>query len=136
MLEKVKEKPMKKSLLIVACLFCIAGQTFAAQPQTAPQELELKQKACQNIFSFINIDLSIMSPRGTAADVNVVNSANTNSLDKKPSEPIVPICDKKCPKQPCPCALKTQAPPPPMPPKNKTSLFRLDLLHIFKIQIL
>jgi len=131
---------MKKNLLIVACLFLsLSNQAFAAPPQGEVNNAEIKQKACQNIFSFINIDLSLMSPRGTAAaDVNVVNSANTNSLDKKPMEPIVPICDKKCPKQPCPCAFVTPAPmpAPPQAPKNKTSLFRLDLLHIFKIQVL
>lgn len=128
---------MKKNLLVAACLFfAVSGQAFAAQSQNMPQEMELKQKACQNVFSLINIDLSLMSPRGTAADVNFVDSANTNYSGKK--DPIVPISNKQCAKQPCPCQMMKPAPegPKPLPPQNKTSLFRIDLLHIFKIQIL
>lgn len=128
---------MKKSLLIAMCLLTLSGQAFAAQLQNTPQEMELKQKACQNVFSFINIDLSLMSPRGAAADVNVANSANTNSNDKKSIEPVVPISNKQCAKQPCSCPSCASVPPPSIPKQqNKTSLFRIDLLHIFKIQVL
>lgn len=136
-MEEDKEDFMKKNLLIIACLFlCLSNQVFAGEMQNAPSNAEIKQKACQNVFSFINIDLSLMSPRGTAADVNVVNSANTNSMDKKPMEPIVPISNKQCAKQPCESGCALIAPAPVQAPKNRTSLFRIDLLHIFKIQIL
>lgn len=122
---------MKKKLLIaVLLLLCLAGRTFAADTKTQNMESEVKQKACQNVFSFINIDMSFMSPRATAADVSL--------NDPRPPEPkkgeIVPIANKKDVK---PNAGPEVKPPMPMPEnKSKTSLFRIDLLHIFKIQIL
>jgi hypothetical protein len=124
---------MKKNLLIAACLFLgLSSQAFAVESQNVPTNTEIEQKACQNVFSFINIDLSLMSPRGTAADVNVVNSANSSFSDQK--DAIVPVSNKQEIKQPCACAFKSQE--PAKASKNKTSLFRIDLLHIFKIQIM
>ena len=111
---------MKKRFLIIVCLFLsLANNTFAAQGQSETMPTEIKQKACQNIFSFINIDLSVMSPRGSATDVNI---SDVKSDSCKKSE-IVPIANK------------TEVKPTIETTKNKTSLFRLDLLHIIKIQI-
>lgn len=120
---------MKKKLLLVAILFLsMTGTVFSAETQNTlkpPIQSSLHQKACQNVFSFINIDLSLMSPRGTAADVSIVDSANTNSNSgNAKNEAITPVSNKQEVKQP----ISAQ--------KSKTSLFRIDLLHIFKIQIL
>lgn len=122
---------MKKKLLITAVLLlCLVGKTFAADAKTQNMEYEVKQKACQNAFSFINIDMSFMSPRATAADV----SLNDSKLVDTKKDGSVPIANKKDAK---PCVRPEVKPPMPMPEyKNKTSLFRIDLLHIFKIQIL
>lgn len=119
---------MKKKLLITALLLlCLVGKTFAADAKTQNMESEVKQKACQNVFSFINIDMSFMSPRATAADVSL-NDPKT--LESKKGE-IVSVSNKKDVKS---CAPEAKRPIPEH--KNKTSLFRIDLLHIFKIQIL
>lgn len=118
---------MKKNLLITACLFLgLASQALSAEVPTAPTNTEIEQKACQNVFSFINIDLSLMSPRATGADIKI---SDVKPADTK-SGPIVPISNRlEQPQQPQPSQ-------PLAPQKSKTSLFRLDLLHIFKIQVL
>lgn len=111
---------MKKRILIVGCLFLsLAGGAFASECTNTPTSTDINQKACQNVLSFINIDLSVMSPRGSATDVNM---SDIKSSDCKKSE-IVPIANKSEPK------------PSAESQKNKTSLFRLDLLRIIKIQI-
>lgn len=117
---------MKKNLLVTLCLLLsLSSVAFAADTKIQPTETEIKQKACQNVFSLINIDLSFMSPRAAVADVNTPPSC------PMPKGGIVPITNKKC----------MMTPPPPAPPvkpvqKNKTSFFRIDLLGLFKIQIL
>jgi len=117
---------MKKNLLL-ACLFLtLAAPAFAAEAQNAPSNAEIKQKACQNVFSFINIDLSVMSPRAAVSDVSVTDPQAPEN--KKGA--IEQISNKR-----------EIAPPPkaPMEPKelkSKTSLFRLDLFGIFKLQVL
>lgn len=113
---------MKKRILVTVFLFLsLAGQAFSAEVQSKQtNNSDINQKACQNVFSFINIDLSVMSPRAAAADISVTDAKVTN--DKKNN--IVPIADKK------------EVKPQPKDSKNKTSLFRIDLLHIFKIQIM
>lgn len=119
---------MKKNLLIVACLFLtMATNTPASEIQSSPSNAEVKQKACQNVFSLINIDLSVMSPRAAVSDVVV---ADTKAPECK-KDPYVPVSNR--PALTPPPATFTQPASPVA--KNKTSLFRLDLLHIFKIQI-
>lgn len=119
---------MKKNLLITLCLLLsLSSVAFAADTKIQPTETEIKQKACQNVFSLINIDLSFMSPRAAIADV--MPPPPPFPPNKKGG--IVPINNKKG------CSM----PPPPASPvkpvqKNKTSFFRIDLLGIFKIQIL
>lgn len=113
---------MKKNLLIVICLFLsFAGRAFSTEIQNSPMQSDIKQKACQNIFSLINIDLSVMSPRAAVTDVSVPDSKNADTNKKGAIEPI---------------ANKQEIKQPNITPKSKTSLFRIDLLHIFKIQIL
>lgn len=117
---------MKKNFLITLCLLLsLSSVAFAADTKIQPTETEVKQKACQNVFSLINIDLSFMSPRAAVADVN------TPQPCPMPKGGIVPIADKKGYLIPPP-----SAPPVAPPQKNKTSFFRIDLLGIFKIQIL
>jgi hypothetical protein len=127
---------MKKKLLVTLCLLLsLNGVAFCAEAKNQSMESEVKQKACQNVFSLINIDLSLFSPRAAVADVNVPNPQPC------PRNCIAPITNKNgmmMPPPPMPRANSCQSAPPapPAPPKNKTSLFRIDLLGLFKIQIL
>lgn len=115
---------MKKNLLTVACLTCLflscACKTFSAEVQPQQMNTDFKQKACQNVFSLVNIDLSFLSPRAAAADVTV-------------APPIAPDNKKGAV---VPVAAKQEAVKPVTPIQNRTSLFRIDLLHLFKIQVL
>lgn len=121
---------MKKNLLVVLCLFLSLNSTaFAAGTKTQNMESEVKQKACQNVFSLINIDLSFLSPRAAVADVNTLPPC-----PMPPKGGVVPITNKTGKMMPPQSA--NFAPPAPIKPKNKTSFFRIDLLGIFKIQIL
>lgn len=87
---------MKKNLLIACVIFLsLANSCFACGccPKgtfTACNE----QKACQNVFALIALDLSFLSPRATAADVHI----------GKPKRCCFPWMHKCCP-QPCaqPC---------------------------------
>lgn len=117
---------MKKNLLIVLCLFLsFAGKTMAAQAPTQQELPEIKQKSCQNVFSFINIDLSVMSPRAAASDVSVV--APTTAAETKKGA-TVPVANKT--------EQKPEIKQSNLDTKGKTSLFRIDLLHIFRFQVL
>ncbi len=118
---------MKKNLLVTLCLLLsLSSVAFAADTKIQPTETEIKQKACQNVFSLINIDLSFMSPRAAVADVN------TPPCPMPTKGGIVPLSNKKGAVTPQP----TRCFAPPTPVKNKTSFFRIDLLGLFKIQIL
>lgn len=125
---------MKKNLLIAAVLFLsLSGNAFCAEAQFPTTQSDIHQKACQNVFSFINIDLSLMSPRGTMADSKIDASTLMPPPPPRNSDGIVPITNRSL----------TPCPPPPLGKevkepinKGKTSLFRLDLFHMFKIQIL
>lgn len=118
---------MKKKLLITMfLLLMLTGPSFAAEKQSMQEELEIEQKSCQNVFSLINIDLSVMSPRASLSDVNIPETPKT--VDKKGA--IVPITNKQ------PAKPEVKQAKEEIKEKNKTSLFRIDLLHIFKIQIL
>lgn len=142
---------MRKNLLIaLLVLLSFLGKSFAlcAKGETALATSN-NQKACQTIFTLFAIDFSVLSPRATAADVHI-------------NQPKTPCCvPSACPCTPqcCPCtsessdciesavpttddkiipiANKQIIQPKVVPtPKNKASLFRLDLFRIFKIQIL
>lgn len=126
---------MKKNLLVVLCLFLLSNAAFSAETKGQAMESEIKQKACQNVFSLINIDLSFMSPRAAVADVIAPNSPCP--MCKK--DAVMPIANKKeAMPQPAPSAKCSLPEPPASPtkPKNRTSFFRIDLLGMFKIQIL
>lgn len=119
---------MEKNLLIGLCLFLsLSSVAFAADTKIQPTETEVKQKACQNVFSLINIDLSFMSPRAAVADVN------TPPCPMPQRNGIVPISDKNGKMIPPPPAGRFA--PPAAPTKSKTSFFRIDLLGLFKVQL-
>lgn len=125
---------MKKKLLVTLCLLMSLNSiAFAADTKIQPTETDVKQKACQNVFSLINIDLSVMSPRAAVADVNTPPPFPMQSKSG-----IVPITNKNGTIMPPPPAGNFAPPAPPIAPpqKSKTSLFRIDLLGLFKIQIL
>ncbi len=121
-------------------MLSISGQAFCAEKTTNNTESEIEQKACQNIFSLINIDLSFMSPRANLTDANV--DASSTPKAPKFDDRIIPVTNKKDIKSCPPPNFKSQGSQlyPPCEPKpeqkNRTSLFRLDLFHLFKIQIL
>lgn len=125
---------MKKTFLIAALMIGLSGCAYCAptQPSSNNTQSDIHQKACQNVFSLINIDLSLMSPRGAAADVSVSDLDKPNCPPPSPKDNIVPITTKKDLKLDL-SAQKIQ--PKAEDKKEKTSLFRLDLLHLFKIQL-
>lgn len=123
----------KKFLLTAALLLTLSNSAFCASAPQVPNQ-NVHPKACQNTFSFINIDLSFMSPRAAMTDSQIEIQDN-QPLPPKKGE-IVPIADKRC-QGPCPMPPTFDGQQPlKAPEKNKTSLFRLDLFHFFKLQIL
>lgn len=151
---------MKKIILIGLIVFLsFTGKSFACCCKNSPSNNSNCQKACQNIFSFIALDLSILSPRATAADVHTC-------MPKNCCAPQAPCCTPCCtPQVPC-CTPQTQCCPkqslapddkneimatakdensaiipvsnkqPCANPQNKKSLFRIDLFRLFKFQVL
>lgn len=136
-----------------------------ATPCCAPSGISNLQKACQNVVSFITIDFSFLSPRATAADVNVGPCKHFPRCCQ-PQDCTCPCGPQCCPCTPqcCPCApqcpgcrqqsmapnndkqaeIQTSIIPvcnkqvnnkPCCVPQNKPSLFRVDLFRMFKIQI-
>lgn len=89
---------MRKNFLLVLVLFLsLANTSFACCCQhgfTATNG----QKACQNVFSFLAIDFSFLSPRATAADVHVCGF-------KHGFRKCCPPCNSECCPEPqcCPC---------------------------------
>lgn len=167
---------MKKKLLLVLTVFLIFSNASFACCKCCPQGLTAAngQKACQNVFSFLTIDFSFLSPRATAADVHVGKPkccrCHTCAPDCQQTCPCQPQCCPPCqtqycpcPPQCCPCQPKCCPCNPQCPkqsmapddkkeipvsnkqvtnkpccpnPKDKKSMFRLDLFRTFKIQIL
>lgn len=122
---------MKKKLLVTLCLLVSLNSiAFAADTKIQPTETDVKQKACQNVFSLINIDLSVMSPRAAVADVN---TPPPFPIPQKSG--VMPIANKNGTIMPPPPVAPPASPIAP-PQKSKTSFFRIDLLGLFKIQIL
>lgn len=144
---------MKKIFLIGLIMFLsLGGTSFACGCKNSPSGNSNCQKACQNIFSFIALDLSILSPRATAADVHTC-------MPKNCCAPQAPCCIPQnpcCPKQSMvpsddnaetiitaddkqdaiiPVANKQELKQPCINQQNKKSLFRVDLFRTFKIEI-
>lgn len=160
---------MKKTFLVVLIAFLSSASTsFACDAKgTTTFSTSIGQKACQTVFSFINLDLSILSPRASIADFNVagpqttccckkamapdddtqkalvpptneqksmatedgqkiISAANKQETveSKDKEETIIPVSNKQESKQSC------------VNPQDKTSLFRIDLFHRFKMKIL
>lgn len=153
---------MKKIILIGLIAFLtFANTSFACGCRNSPSGNSNCQKACQNIFSFIALDLSILSPRATAADVHTCMPKNCCAPQVPCCAPQTPCCVPQapcCPKQSMvpaddkqeamvtandeqnaiiPVANKQeQKQPCASPQNNKKSLFRIDLFRLFKFQIL
>lgn len=125
---------MRKNLLLGLILFLsLANASFACCCQhgfTATNG----QKACQNVFSFLAIDFSFLSPRATAADVHVngfkhgfrrcCNPCNSDCCPESQCCPCAPEC---CPCQPqcCPPQCSPNCQPkcsPYTPPFNRKSM--------------
>lgn len=72
---------MKKKLLIILMTFSsLANASFACgcgERGTTTLWTSICQKACQNVVSLINLDLSILSPRASIADLNVAGPQTT-----------------------------------------------------------
>lgn len=145
---------MKEKLLILLIIFLsVAGASFACGCgcKYSPSGNSNCQKACQNIFSLIALDLSLLSPRAAAADVSV--KPNCCELRQPCCIPQQPCCTPQppccTPQPPCcprqsmgenqdgiiPVCNKTSLSKPCANEQAKTSLFRIDLFRLFKIQI-
>lgn len=122
---------MKKILLCSVILMSLSSSVFAASNPPSNVESEIKQKSCQNVFSFINIDLSLMSPRATVSDTKIDASTQAPVPPKK--DKVVPVSNKQKAKNSCTISADVSK---EKPAQSRTSLFRIDLLHIFKLQIL
>lgn len=112
---------MKKQLLIVLIIFLsFSGPTFACgcNGSTTSVATSNNQKACKNIVSFIYIDFSFLSPKATAADLNVgcrpklrghfwVHKCSTPQCcaDECHADECCPVqtCPQTCVPQGCPC---------------------------------
>lgn len=141
---------MKKVFLTAFILLTFTHSAFACCGcKKSDFSSSITQKACQNIFSFISLGLSILSPRASIADLGIKGpktnccpkpnccptTSQENNQQAKTSEDealkqsmrpegnIIPGSNKKE-------SLSTK------PLKTKPSMFRLDLFRHFKIQIL
>lgn len=151
---------MKKRFLIGLIVFLsLSGATFAECCRNSPSGNSNCQKACQNVISLFAIDFSFLSPRATAADVHVCPPKHC-CMHQHPCcmpqcpccEPQPPCCEPACQPQCCPKKSMINEENPQnnivtvcnkhIPNKScttvqtKTSLFRIDLFRIIKLQIL
>lgn len=95
---------MKNNFLIVAVIFLsLANSCFACGccPKGSFSACN-EQKACQNVFALIAIDLSFLSPRATAADVHIGKPKRCCFPWMHKCCP--PPCAQPCAPQCCPCA--------------------------------
>ena len=161
---------LKKIIITTIILLSFANTSFAcgcaAEGKTSLATSN-NQKACQNVFSFITIDFSFLSPRATAADVHVCPPKHFMPWRHKCC---TPPCIQPCMPQCCPCTPqcsqcqtksmtiddddeamlpandkketgimpvtnKQELVTPDAVRTKKTSLFRIDLLRHFKIDL-
>lgn len=121
---------MKKELLILALALLLVGSPALAE--TSKDTTNLNQKACNNIFSLVNVSVSAFSPSVSAADISVKG----NKIAPPPVKGDVPVADKTPRQEPVEAiqparelnnvSIKTP---------DKTSFFRIDLLGIIKIKL-
>lgn len=154
---------MKKTFLFaLMAFFSFTNASFACgccgTKAATTFSTSIGQKACQTVFSFINLDLSLLSPRASIADFNVAGPQTTCCCKK---QAMGPTDDTKQATVPTANDLKSMAnetgqekiipvsnkielrgteenSEPEIQPtkqKSKTSLFRVDLFRRFKIQI-
>lgn len=139
---------MKKLFLIVLIGFLNCPAFACGCKGSNTLTTHVCQKACQNVLSLIHLDISLLSPRASIADLGVCGPKTTcckkqvispdccpepdcpATNDKKSMAPeneqekIIPVANKQITNQIC---KKTQ---------DKVSAFRVDLFRIFKFQIL
>lgn len=113
---------MQKQLLIVLVLFLSLyspGFACGCHGTTTSLATSNNQKACKNVVSFIYIDFSFLSPKATAADLNIgckpklrgycwTHKCSTPQCcaDECCSDECCPmqVCPQPCIPQCCPCA--------------------------------
>lgn len=136
-------------LLAFVLVFSCSNASFACCGCKGSNNLSTRiyQKACQNVLALIHFDVSLLSPRASISDLEVAGPKTTCCSKKQLVIPddcpqadppgdkksmtttdnrdaIIPVANIKCSNQPC------------TKPQNKLSLFRVELLRIFKIQVL
>lgn len=151
---------MKKIFLIGLVVFLsLTNASFACCCKNSPSGNSNCQKACHNIFSLIAIDLSLLSPRAAAADIDTCMPKNCCMPQAPCCAPQAPCCVPQnycCPKQSMapaddeqkamvstnneqngiiPVANKQLSNKPCANLQDKKSFFRLDLFRIFKVQL-
>lgn len=167
---------MKKTFLIIFIMFLnLTNASFACGAKgTTTFSTSIGQKACQTVFSFINLDFSVLSPRASIADLSV-NGPKTNCCPQVPCCPqkqsmeaddiqkaVIPttndlksmgieegtgriilvtnkqeaIASEDKEKSITPVTNKQELNTTPENQQAKASLFRIDLLRRFKLQIL
>ena len=166
-------------LLVLIAFLSLSNASFACCGKASTTfSTSIGQKACQTVFSFINLDLSLLSPKASIADFNVAGP-QTTCCPKKASSPIedtqnatiqtpneqksmatekgtqeamlpalrgmqyeiIPVVNKQEStkmedKQIIPIANVQEPKQPSINAQSNKSLFRIDLLRRFKIQIL
>lgn len=106
---------MKKIFLITLIVFLsLANASFACGCKNSPCGNSNCQKACQNIFSLIALDLSFLSPRAAAADVHTCMPKNCCVHKNSCCEPQPPCCVPQppcyAPQNPCCCPKQSMTP--------------------------
>jgi len=151
----------KRSLIALIMFISIANASFANGCGSGTKfSTAVCQKACQNIFTLINLDLSIFSPRASIADVNrvpktccckqatlpeEVKQASVNSEAPKnaiipTTETIIPVTNKQQiisePKQERRLPISyNQEKPQKINPKDQTGLFGIELFRHLAFRI-
>lgn len=98
---------MKKIFLIGLVVFLsFVNASFACCCKNSPTGNSNCQKACHNIFSLIAIDLSLLSPRAAAADIDTCMPKNC-CVPAPCCTPQTPCC---VPQNPCCCPKQSMMP--------------------------
>lgn len=123
---------MKKQLIMSALVaLAVVTPAFA---DTASDNTNLDQKACSNVFSLVNVNVSAFSPSMSAADISIKgNKVTSPSKDTKAE---VPVSDKSSQKEPAQEITQVrELNNVSLTNTDSTSFFRLDLLGIIKIKL-
>lgn len=122
---------MQKIFIVAVILLSFANASFACCCAGGSGKSSLAasngQKACQNIFSLITIDFSLLSPRATATDVNVGMPKHCmhwwghhKCCESNCSQPCMPQCS------PCPTCSPCTPCSPQVCPNCRTKSMTID----------